>query len=79
MQEIKVENELNVKIFINGEPDCTLVLEDSDSGFIEALEMQISEYFKSIQKCYGPQKLDKEIITLFVNEFGTVPGSFRLE
>ena len=29
--------------------------------------------------CYGPQKLDKEIITLFVNEFGTVPGSFRLE
>lgn len=50
MQEIKVENELNVKIFINGEPDCTLVLEDSDSGFLEALEMQISEYFKSIQK-----------------------------
>ena len=29
--------------------------------------------------CYGPQKLDKEIITLFVNEFGTVPGSFRSE
>ena len=50
MQEIKVENELDVKIFINGEPDCKLVLEDSDSDFIEALEMQINEYFKSKQK-----------------------------
>ena len=37
------------------------------------------EWLKIKEQCYGPQKLDKEIITLFVNEFGTVPGSFRLE
>ena len=35
--------------------------------------------FYKAAKCYGPQKLDKEIITLFVNEFGTVTGSFRSE
>ena len=39
MQEIEVKNDFDAKILINGVPD-------QDSGFLEALELQISEYFK---------------------------------
>ena len=29
--------------------------------------------------CYEPQKLDREITKLLVDEFGIAPDSFRLE
>lgn len=46
MQEIDVKNDFNAKILINGVPDHRLIIADKESGFLEALELQISEYFK---------------------------------
>lgn len=46
MQEIEVKNDFDAKIFINGVPDHRLIIADKESGFLEALELQISEYFK---------------------------------
>ena len=46
MQEIDVINEYDAKILINGVPDHRLIIADKESGFLEALELQISEYFK---------------------------------
>lgn len=46
MQEIDVKNDFDVKILINGVPDHRLIIADKESGFLEALELQISEYFK---------------------------------
>ena len=47
MQEIDVKNDFDAKIIINGVPDYRLIIADKESGFLEALELQISEYFKS--------------------------------
>ena len=46
MQEIDVKNDFDAKIIINGVPDYRLIIADKDSGFLEALELHISEYFK---------------------------------
>lgn len=46
MQEIEVKNDFDVKILINGVPDHRLIIADKESGFLEALELQISEHFK---------------------------------
>ena len=46
MQEIEVKNDFDAKILINGVPDHRLIIADKESGFLEALELQISEYFK---------------------------------
>lgn len=46
MQEIDVKNDFDAKILINGVPDHRLIIADKESGFLEALELQISEYFK---------------------------------
>ena len=46
MQEIEVKNDFEAKILINGVPDHRLIIADKESGFLEALELQISEYFK---------------------------------
>lgn len=46
MQEIEVKNDFDAKIFINGVPDHRLIIADKESGFLEALELQISAYFK---------------------------------
>ena len=46
MQEIEVKNDFDAKILINGVPDYRLIIADKESGFLEALELQISEYFK---------------------------------
>ena len=46
MQELNIENELELKVLINGVPDYTKILEDTESGFLEALEFQICEYYK---------------------------------
>lgn len=46
MQEIDVKNDFDAKILINGVPDYRLIIADKESGFLEALELQISEYFK---------------------------------
>lgn len=46
MQEIEVKNDFDAKILINGVPDHQLIIADKESGFLEALELQISEYFK---------------------------------
>ena len=45
MQEIDVKNDFDAKILINGVPDHRLIIADKESGFLEALELQISEYF----------------------------------
>ena len=46
MQEIDVKNDFDAKILINGVPDYRLIIADKESGFLEALELEISEYFK---------------------------------
>ena len=46
MQEIEVKNDFDAKIFINGVPDHRLIIADKESGFLGALELQISAYFK---------------------------------
>lgn len=46
MKELRLENELNLKIYVNGIPDCRLIAADKDSGFLQALELQISDYCK---------------------------------
>ena len=46
MQEIDVKNDFDAKILINGIPDHRLIIADKESGFLEALELQISAYFK---------------------------------
>ena len=46
MQEIEVKNDFDAKILINGVPDYRLIIADKESGFLEALELQISEHFK---------------------------------
>ncbi len=46
MQEIEVKNDFDAKILINGVPDHRLIIADKESGFLEALELEISGYFK---------------------------------
>ena len=46
MQEIEVKNDFDAKIFINGVPDHRLIIADKESGFLQALELQISANFK---------------------------------
>ena len=46
MREIEVGNEFDVKILINGVPDPEQIIADKDSGFLAALELEISEYFQ---------------------------------
>lgn len=46
MEEIKIENELELKVFINGIPDVTLMPQEIFDAFISALELQISENLK---------------------------------
>lgn len=46
MQEIEVKNDFDAKILINGVPDHQLIIADKDSGFLAALELQISEHLK---------------------------------
>lgn len=50
MREIEVENEFDVKILINGIPDTGLIIADKDSGFLAALELEISGYFQEISQ-----------------------------
>lgn len=49
MQEIKIENDLNLKVLINGTPDITLMSQDVFNAFISALELQISDYYKDTE------------------------------
>lgn len=46
MQEIDVKNDFDAKVLINGVPDYRLIISDKESGFLEALELEISEHFK---------------------------------
>lgn len=46
MQEIDVKNDFDAKVLINGVPDYRLIISDKESGFLEALELQISEHYK---------------------------------
>ncbi len=55
MQEIEVKNDFDAKILINGVPDYRLIIADKESGFLEALELQISEHFKE-------QNIHKEVV-----------------
>lgn len=46
MQEIDVKNDFDAKVLINGVPDYRLIIVNKESGFLEALELEISEYYK---------------------------------
>ena len=46
MQEINVKNDFDAKLLINGIPDYRLIIADKESGFLESLELQISEHYK---------------------------------
>ena len=46
MKELIIRNALGLKIYINGIPDCRLIAEDKESEFLQALELQISDYYK---------------------------------
>ena len=46
MQEIEVKNDFDAKVLINGVPDYRLIIADKESGFLEALELEISEHLK---------------------------------
>ena len=46
MIEIEMENELGLKIFINGVPDIKEIPPDKLESFIAVLEMQISKYYE---------------------------------
>lgn len=50
MEEIKIENELGLKVYINGVPDLTLMPKEVFDSFIVALELQISESVKDGDK-----------------------------
>lgn len=62
MREIKVKNDLDVKVYINGVPDYRLIIEDKTSGFLEALELHISEYYKK-KKNVPTKKVFRKIQT----------------
>ena len=48
MQEIEVkENSLNVKVFINGIPDLKNIPKEKAESILAALELEISEQFRS--------------------------------
>ena len=47
MQEIDVKNDFDAKILINGVPDYRLIIADKESGFLQALELEISDYIKN--------------------------------
>ena len=66
MIEIEMENELGLKIFINGVPDIKEIPPDKLESLLAVLEMQISKYAFKIKNCkkrvYGNGKLVKTFI-----------------
>ncbi len=51
MTEIEIEeNETELRLFINGIPDFTLIPKEKYDSFITALELEISDYYKKIAK-----------------------------
>lgn len=42
MEEIKIKNELDLKVYINGVPDIKLIPDDINEGFISFLEQEIN-------------------------------------
>ena len=47
MIEIEMENELGLKIFINGVPDIKEIPPDKLESLLAVLEMQISSYYEN--------------------------------
>ena len=45
MQEVEVENEQELRIFVNGVPDFKLIPKEIAESLVSALELQISEYY----------------------------------
>lgn len=43
MKEVLIENDLNMKIYINGIPDYDQIIAADENGFLEVLERRISE------------------------------------
>ena len=50
MIEIEMENELGLKIFINGVPDIKEIPPDKLESLLAVLEMQISKYYENKDK-----------------------------
>ena len=46
MIEIEMENELGLKIYINGVPDIKEIPPEKLESFLAVLEMQISKYYE---------------------------------
>lgn len=47
MKEVNIENELELKVFVNGTPDVTLMPKELFDSFIAALELQIGNYLEN--------------------------------
>ena len=47
MIEIEIENELGLKIYINGVPDIKEIPPDKLESLVAVLEMQISNFYKN--------------------------------
>ena len=50
MIEIKTENELGLKVYINGIPDIKEIPPDKLESLLAVLEMQISKYYETHSK-----------------------------
>ena len=50
MIEIEMENELELKIFINGVPDIKEIPSDKLESLLAVLEIQISKYYENKEK-----------------------------
>lgn len=59
MEEMKIENELELKVFINGVPDITLMPKEIFDAFISTLELQINGYIK--EKAEKKERRCKEV------------------
>jgi len=50
MIEIKTENELGLKVYINGVPDIKEIPPDKLESLLAVLEMEISNYYEKQEK-----------------------------
>ena len=50
MQEVEVENEQELRIFVNGVPDFKLIPKEIAESLVSALELQISTYYEDKNK-----------------------------
>lgn len=58
MQEVEVEdNELDLRVFINGVPDFTKMPKEIAESFLSAVEKQIVDFYKANEQNKGSEFL----------------------